>query len=112
MIDNALAPALDALLGDGEDRSRLARARGALSVEPPPASYADLLTELVVDHSEAVRCIAAYHAAELDMHEVTEHLEEARERAEGLTLEVVERALASLRDVALKPGVGGPLVGT
>lgn len=104
LLEPALAPALDALLSDGADEGRLSRARAALGVEDAPASYEDVLTELTLDHSEAVRCIAAYHAAEIGMESVTAQLLEARDRSDGAYREVVDRALQILKDVASQRG--------
>lgn len=104
LVEPSLAPALDALLGDGDDTGRLARARAALPVDAPPASYEDLLAELMLDHSEAVRCIAAYHAAEIGMSGVAEQLEQARDGSEGAFREVVERALEVLSEIASQRG--------
>ncbi len=97
LVDGALAPALDALLGDGDDAVRLARARAVLPDEPLPERYEALLVELVSDHSEAVRCITAYHAAEVGAAEVADHLGPLLAAADVHVAEVLERAIETLR---------------
>lgn len=91
-----LAGALDALLDDVDDARRLTRVREALNATVPPAAYDDLLRELVDDESEAVRSIAAHHVAELGRVELRGALEAARDRAEGISRDVVTRALERL----------------
>ncbi|MGE0787817.1 MAG: hypothetical protein AB7S26_19235 [Sandaracinaceae bacterium] len=108
LVEARLGPALDALLSDADDSGRLARARGELDVPDLPERYADLLAELVVDPSEAVRTIAAYHAAELELTEVEEQLLEARELADGLSLDVITRALNTLREATQRRATPEP----
>jgi ATP/ADP translocase len=101
-----LAGALDALLDDAPDARRLARARESLDAVRPPSDYTALLRELVVDESEAVRSIAAHHAAELRLTELSEPLEAGRARSKGMAREVIARALAVLAEPEEVGGVG------
>ncbi|MFK7985219.1 MAG: hypothetical protein AB8I08_04235 [Sandaracinaceae bacterium] len=98
-----LSLALEALLDDVADRLRLDRARQALGLSEPPVEYAELVRRMIEDESEAVRLIAAHHAGELGLEVLRAPLEAAQERAKGLSVEVIEKALASLQGVAGVP---------
>lgn len=97
-----LGMALATLLDDeATDEDRLARARSALG-EPEAKtsrSHTALLAELLGDDSEGVRCIAAYHVAELRLTDLEGPLREARARATSLSRDVITHALETLEHV-------------
>jgi len=62
-----IAATLSALLERGSGELRLLRAAGALHWHEPALGYEQRLSAMFADDSEAVRAIAAYHAAELGL---------------------------------------------
>lgn len=94
-----LGLALATLLDDeASDEDRLSRALAALGERALDASpdYATVLGDLLQDDSEAVRCIAARHVAELGLASLTPALREAHARATRISREAIAHAIESL----------------
>ena len=104
LLENLLAPplrdAVVALVDEVSDATRLLRGRAYY--RPAPLGYEELLLQLLEQTSETVRCIAAYHIAELDLKELRPRLEALdRGRAGFFAARVIEGAL---RLLAAPPG--------
>ncbi|MFW5924781.1 MAG: HEAT repeat domain-containing protein [Myxococcota bacterium] len=84
---------LVALLDEGPDADRLARATAALGTSPARPSYEARLVAMLQDESEAVRSIVAHHVAELGLSRLAGDLERARPSTPGFLTDVIERAL-------------------
>jgi AAA family ATP:ADP antiporter len=98
--ERSFAAALSALLDDEvDDERRVELARAAL--RQPAAlqrDYVSLLRELIDDESEAVRCMAAYHAGELGLSDLEGALRSAMKRSTGTAGYVIERTLQGFSD--------------
>jgi hypothetical protein len=98
VAEPALGRALVAMLDeDTPERTRLTTARTALTTETPAVpTYEAVVRELIGDESDAVRAIAAYHAAELGLTSLLDSLAQAAERASEASRPVIEHAIAQL----------------
>jgi HEAT repeat protein len=99
LLENLLEPPLRegvlALVDDGPPEQRLRRA--APFYPPRPLDYEELLGRILAGPSESLRCLAAYHVAELGLTTFRPRLEALRTAQTGFFLtRVVERALALL----------------
>ena len=79
-LDNLLRPpqreAVLALIEDGDDAARLAGA--GPYYRPPPLRYVNVLSAMLDQGDESLRCIAAHHVGELGLSELRPSLEEPR----------------------------------
>lgn len=97
LVDPALGRALAAFLDESaEDGLRLTRTRAALGVFGAPRSprHEQVVGELLRDPSDAVRAIAAAHAAEVGLSALVEPLRHALGTTHGAAREVIGHALA------------------
>jgi ATP/ADP translocase/HEAT repeat protein len=95
LIAAPLRGAVVALVDDAPDAERLARAQPFYA--PQPLDYETLMGLILEESSESVRCIAAYHVAELGLTRLRGRLESFRSPEVGFFLSrVVERALSLL----------------
>jgi hypothetical protein len=91
-----------ALVDDGDERQRLALVLGG--VAPGALPYEGLLSSLLGEGDETLRCLAAYHVGELGLTHLRARLETFRQaEASPFFTRVLERALELL---ALPPGGG------
>jgi AAA family ATP:ADP antiporter len=101
LLENVLEPArrdpVLAVVDDGGDAARLARA-GAVYV-PEPLGYEDVLALILETGGESLRCVAAHHVGELRLGALRPRLEELLGRGTSFFLSrVVEHALAAFRE--------------
>ena len=90
-----------AVVDEGGDEARLARAGGAYAVRA--LGYEDVLALILERGGESLRCVAAHHVGEIGLRAFEPRLRSLREAGRGFFLaRVVERALA-----ALAPGPEG-----
>jgi hypothetical protein len=99
LLENLLEPPLRdgvlALVDDVPEGTRLLRGRAYY--RPSPLGYEELLALLLEQTSETVRCIAAYHIAELDLKAFRPRLEALDPGRAGLfAARVIEGALRLL----------------
>jgi hypothetical protein len=97
LVDPAFGRALAAFLDESaEDESRLARTRAALGIVAAPRAprHEEVVGGLLRDPSDAVRAIAAAHAAEVGLSALVEPLRQALGTTHGGAREVLEHALA------------------
>lgn len=89
-----------ALVDDGDERRRLAQLVGGAA--PGALPYEGLLSTLLGESDETLRCLAAYHVGELGLTDMRARLETFRQaEASPFFTRVLERALELL---ALPPG--------
>jgi AAA family ATP:ADP antiporter len=101
LLENVLEPArrdpVLAVVDDGGDAARLARA-GAVYVAEP-LGYEDVLALILEAGGESLRCVAAHHVGELRLVALRPRLEELLGRGTSFFLSrVVEHALAAFRE--------------
>jgi hypothetical protein len=100
LLENVLEPALRgpvlAVVDDGGDAERLARA-GAAYV-PDPLEYEDVLSLILRTGGESLRCVAAHHVGELRLAALRPRLEELLGSGGFFLSRVVEHALAAFRE--------------
>ena len=99
LLENLIVPplraAVVALVDDAPDAERLARTQPFYTAQP--LDYETLLGLILEQSSESLRCIAAYHVAELGLTRLRDRLEAFRSPEVGFFLSrVVERALSLL----------------
>jgi hypothetical protein len=99
LLENLLEPplreAILALVDDGPEEARLRTA--APFYTPASPSYEALLDTILEGSGESLRCVAAYHVAELGLTRFAPRLELMRSATTGFFLNrVAERALALL----------------
>jgi ATP:ADP antiporter, AAA family len=91
-----------ALVNDVPDRVRLTQAEAFYRARD--TGYEELLASLLDEPGETLRCIAAYHVAELGLQTFRPRLEAARTKETGLFVSrVLERALRMLTEAAAVP---------
>jgi AAA family ATP:ADP antiporter len=99
LLENLLEPPLrDAVLAlvDEEAPVRERLAAGAPYHSPAPIAYEALLTALLEQRGESLRCIAAYHVGELGLQSFRGQLERIRPQATFFVARAIERALGLL----------------
>jgi hypothetical protein len=101
LLENVLEPArrdpVLAVVDDGGDAARLARA-GAVYVAEP-LGYEEVLALILEAGGESLRCVAAHHVGELRLVALRARLEELLGRGTSFFLSrVVEHALAAFRE--------------
>lgn len=94
----ATRDAIRALTDDGPIGQRVEAASAALDLELEDGAYEQALDSLIDDPSGAIRSLTAYHIAELGLTELEGRLQESAPPAESGVGEVVDRAIATLRD--------------
>jgi hypothetical protein len=105
LLENVLDPALRgpvlAVVDDGGDAARLARAGTAYV--PEALEYEDVLSLILQTGGESLRCVAAHHVGELRLAALRPRLEELLGSGTGFFLSrVVEHALAAFREEGLR----------
>lgn len=102
MLPPHVREAVLALVNDVPDRMRLTQA--VAFYRATDRGYEDLLASLLDEPGETLRCIAAYHVAELGLQDFRPRLEDAKKRETGLFVSrVLERALRMLAEAASFP---------
>jgi AAA family ATP:ADP antiporter len=102
LLQPPLREAVLALVNDVPDRLRLTQA--VAFYRATDRGYEELLASLLDEPGETLRCIAAYHVAELGLQAFRPRLEEARRRETGLFVSrVLERALRMLAEATSFP---------
>jgi HEAT repeat protein len=102
LLQPPLREAVLALVNDVPDRLRLTQA--VAFYRATDRGYEDLLASLLDEPGETLRCIAAYHVAELGLQAFRPRLEDARRRETGLFVSrVLERALRMLAEATSFP---------
>jgi hypothetical protein len=96
VLDPGISAGLTALVDEGPDEERLARAIDATGYRPEHTDYSGRLRTMLMDGSEAVRCVAAYHVGELGLSELHEPLANARPAASAYLSDIIDRTLAAL----------------
>ena len=90
-----------ALVNDVPDRLRIAEAQAFY--RPQDLGYEELLGQLLEEPGETLRCLAAYHVAELGLTDFRPRLEAAQKKETGLFVSrVLERALRLLAEAGLR----------
>ena len=103
VLDPGISSGLIALVDEGPDEERLVRAVDATGYRPERTDYSGRLRTMLLDGSEAVRCVAAYHVGELGLSELHAPLTDARPEASAYLSDIIDRALATL---ILPPATG------
>jgi AAA family ATP:ADP antiporter len=107
LLESVLRPplrdAVGALLDDLPDAQRLAA--GRRYYRPPGRARAELLRTLLRERSLPLRCIVAYHVAELGLSELRQDLVALCEQAAGTAGDSFRNALARLDDPRREPAV-------
>ena len=97
LLDGALAgsfrEAVLALIDEDTNQDRLTRASRSLGDSNAVTTYEDALVAMLSDHSDAVRCIAAYHIAEQGLEEMIDDLQKARPDDDGWVRDAIDKAL-------------------
>jgi ATP:ADP antiporter, AAA family len=96
VLDPGISSGLIALVDEGPDEERLVRAIDATGYRPEHTDYSGRLRTMLLDGSEAVRCVAAYHVGELGLSELHAPLTDARPEASAYLSDIIDRALAAL----------------
>lgn len=94
-----------ALVEDGTAPERLQRAAPALGMALPDGTYEDRLAMALVDSSDGIRSLVAYHIAELGLTGLEPSLRDAQPEKRGFVREVMERALQTLTGPGGVPSV-------
>jgi ATP:ADP antiporter, AAA family len=105
LLENVLEPALRdpvlAVVDDGGDAARLARAGTAYV--PDALEYEDVLSLILQTGGESLRCVAAHHVGELRLAALRPRLEALLDSRTSFFLSrVVEHALAAFREEGLR----------
>jgi HEAT repeat protein len=101
LLQSPMREAVLALVNDVPDRLRIAEAQAFY--RPQDLGYEELLGRLLEEPGETLRCLAAYHVAELGLTDFRPRLEEARKKETGLFVtRVLERALRLLSEPGLR----------
>ncbi len=101
LLEAPVREAVLALVNDVPDRLRLADAQAFY--RPQDLDYEQLLGKLLEEPGETLRCLAAYHVAELGLTDFRPRLEAAQKKETGLFVSrVLERALRLLADAGLR----------
>ena len=104
LLDSPMREAVLALVNDVPDRLRMAEAQAFY--RPQDLGYEALLGQLLEEPGETLRCLAAYHVAELGLTEFRPRLEAAQKTETGLFVtRVLERALRLLSEPRLRQAV-------
>ena len=85
-----------ALSDDGTAPERLERAALSLGMALFDGTYEERLAMALVDSSDGIRSLVAYHIAELGLTGLETSLREAQPEKRGFVREVMERALQTL----------------
>ena len=97
LLQSPMREAVLALVNDVPDRLRIAEAQAFY--RPQDLDYEELLGRLLEEPGETLRCLAAYHVAELGLTDFRPRLEEAQRKETGLFVtRVLERALRLLSE--------------
>jgi hypothetical protein len=101
LLQSPVREAVLALVNDVPDRLRMAEAQAFY--RPQDLGYEPLLGQLLEEPGETLRCLAAYHVAELGLTDFRPRLEEAQKKETGLFVtRVLERALRLLSEPGLR----------
>ena len=101
LLDSPVREAVLALVNDVPDRLRIAEAQAFY--RPQSLGYEELLGRLLDEPGETLRCLAAYHVAELGLTDFRPRLEAAQKKETGLFVSrVLERALRLLGEAGLR----------
>lgn len=101
LLQSPMREAVLALVNDVPDRLRMAEAQAFY--RPQQLGYEELLGKLLEEPGETLRCLAAYHVAELGLTDFRPRLEEAQKKETGLFVSrVLERALRLLSEAGLR----------
>jgi ATP/ADP translocase len=101
LLESPMREAVLALVNDVPDRLRIAEAQAFY--RPLDLGYEQLLGRLLEEPGETLRCLAAYHVAELGLTDFRPRLEAAQQKETGLFVSrVLERALRLLADAELR----------
>jgi AAA family ATP:ADP antiporter len=100
LLENLLEPPLRkavlALIDDAPDRQRLADAAPYYAAAAAAIDYEALLTILLEQGGESLRCIAAYHVGELGLQSFRDRLQRLQTDATFFVARAIERALSLL----------------
>lgn len=101
LLQSPMREAVLALVNDVPDRLRIAEAQAFYRAQD--LGYEELLGKLLEEPGETLRCLAAYHVAELGLTEFRPRLEAAQKKETGLFVtRVLERALRLLAEAGLR----------
>ena len=101
LLQSPVREAVLALVNDVPDRLRIEEAQAFYT--PQELGYEQLLGKLLEEPGETLRCLAAYHVAELGLTDFRPRLEAAQKKETGLFVtRVLERALRLLSEAGLR----------
>ena len=101
LLQSPVREAVLALVNDVPDRLRIEEAQAFY--RPQELGYEQLLGKLLEEPGETLRCLAAYHVAELGLTDFLPRLEAAQKKETGLFVtRVLERALRLLSEAGLR----------
>ena len=101
LLQSPVREAVLALVNDVPDRLRIEEAQAFY--RPQELGYEQLLGKLLEEPGETLRCLAAYHVAELGLTDFLPRLEAAQKMETGLFVtRVLERALRLLSEAGLR----------
>jgi hypothetical protein len=101
LLQSPMREAVLALVNDVPDRLRIAEAQAFY--RPQDLGYEELLGKLLEEPGETLRCLAAYHVAELGLTDFRPRLLAAQKEETGLFVSrVLERALRLLAEAGLR----------
>ena len=108
LLDGALSgnlrEAVLAMVDDDAAQNKIRRASRALGYKNESTTYEAALVSMLHDRSEAVRCIVAYHIAELGIYDLAGELERVRLQNQGSVRDAIDRALRVLSTPPPSPG--------